>query len=84
MAEQDLRPTEIKVEDFFTKVLSVIGKTTDQQIADLLKKSKQTVAVAESVTGGLISSRLTSVSGSSCSPFSRGSDTNPSTNSAPL
>ena len=65
MAEQDLRPTEIKVEDFFTKVLSVIGKTTDQQIADLLKKSKQTVAVAESVTGGLIASRLTSVPGSS-------------------
>lgn len=65
MAEQYLRPTEIKVEDFFTKVLSVIGKTTDQQIADLLKKSKQTVAVAESVTGGLIASRLTSVSGSS-------------------
>lgn len=65
MAEQDIRPTEIKLEDFFTKVLSVIGRTTDQQIADLLKKSKQTVAVAESVTGGLISSRLTNISGSS-------------------
>ncbi|MBI5078967.1 CinA family protein [Candidatus Saganbacteria bacterium] len=56
---------EIKLEDFFTKVLSVIGKTTDQQIADLLIKSKQTVSVAESVTGGLISSRLTGVAGSS-------------------
>lgn len=58
-------PVEIKLEDFFTKVLSVIGKTTDQQIADLLKKSRQTVSVAESFTGGMIASRLTAVSGSS-------------------
>ena len=65
MAEQDIKTFEIKLEDFFTKVLSVIGKITDQQIADLLKNSKQTVAVAESLTGGLISSRLTSVAGSS-------------------
>lgn len=65
MAEQDIRATEIKLEDFFTKVLSVIGRTTDQQIADLLRRSKQTVSVAESVTGGLLSSRLTSVAGSS-------------------
>lgn len=43
----------------------MIGKVTDQQIADQLKKNKQTVATAESVTGGLISSRLTSVAGSS-------------------
>ncbi len=65
MAEQDLRSHEIKLEDFFTKVLSMIGKVTDKQIADLLGKSKQTVSVAESVTGGLISSHLSSVSGSS-------------------
>lgn len=65
MAEQDIRAVEIKLEDFFTKVLSVIGKITDTQIADSLKKSKQTVAVAESITGGLISSRLTKISGSS-------------------
>lgn len=71
MAEQDIKPIEpsncweVKLEDFFTKILSVIGKTTDQQIADLLKKSKQTVAVAESITGGIISSRLTNISGSS-------------------
>jgi PncC family amidohydrolase len=58
-------PTEIKLEDFFTKVLSVIGKTTEEQISDLLKKAKQTVAVAESISGGLISSRLTSLPGSS-------------------
>lgn len=65
MAESALPAVEIKLEDFFTKVLSVIGRTTDAQIADLLKKSKQSVAVAESVTGGLVSSRLTSVAGSS-------------------
>jgi len=67
MAESDTRTdvVEIKLEDFFTKVLSVIGRTTDQQIADALKKSKQTVSVAESLTSGLISSRLTSVPGSS-------------------
>jgi len=56
---------EIKLEDFFTKVLSVIGRTTEAQIAETLRKNKQTVAVAESLTGGLISSRLTNVSGSS-------------------
>lgn len=46
-------------------MLSTIGKVTDKQIADLLKKSKQTIAVAESITGGLISARLTAVAGSS-------------------
>lgn len=65
MAEQDIKAVEIKLENFFTKVLSLIGKITDQQIADLLKKSKQTISVAESITGGLISSRLTTVPGSS-------------------
>lgn len=65
MAEQTHQAVEVKLEDFFTKILSVIGKTTDQQIADLLKKSKQTLAVAESVTGGMISSRLTNIPGSS-------------------
>lgn len=65
MAEQDIKAVEIKLESFFTKVLSMIGKITDQQIADLLRKSKQTVSVAESLTGGMISSRLTSTPGSS-------------------
>lgn len=61
----NVQPVEIKLEDFFTKVLSVIGRTTDQQISDLLKKSNQTVSVAESITGGLISNRLTNIPGSS-------------------
>lgn len=65
MAEPAPETVEIKLEDFFTKVLSVIGRTTDQQIADLLRKSKQTIAVAESLTGGLVASRLTNIGGSS-------------------
>ena len=65
MAEPVTQTVEVKLEDFFTKVLSVIGRTTDQQIADLLRKSKQTVSVAESLTGGLVSSRLTETAGSS-------------------
>lgn len=65
MGEQDPKVTEIKLENFFTKVLSMIGKVTDQQIADQLRKNKQTVSVAESVTGGQICSRLTNVANSS-------------------
>jgi|GEM_PF-135553 len=59
------KPVEVKLEDFFTKVLSAIGKATDAQIAELLSRSKVTIGVAESLTGGMISGRLTSISGSS-------------------
>jgi len=65
VAEPTINATEIKLEDFFTKILSSIGNITDQQIAELLKKGNQTIAVAESLTGGLISARLSSISGSS-------------------
>jgi PncC family amidohydrolase len=65
MNEIGIKPVEIKLEDFFTKMLSAIGRTTDGQIAELLKKNKSTISVAESLTGGLISSRLTAISGSS-------------------
>ena len=61
MAEEDQK----KIDDFFNKVLAVIGRTTEEQVAELLKKENLTVAVAESITGGLISSKLTSQSGSS-------------------
>ncbi|MFH1825789.1 MAG: CinA family protein [bacterium] len=65
MAEQNHQPVEIKLESFFDKILSMIGKITDKQVAELLQHGKQTVAVAESLTGGLIASRLTDVPGSS-------------------
>ena len=40
-------------------------KTLEEVIADLLTKKKLTIAIAESCTGGLITNRLTNVSGSS-------------------
>lgn len=57
--------SNVKLEDFFTRVVSVIGKATESEVAELLKKTKKSVAVAESLTGGLISMRLTSQPGSS-------------------
>jgi PncC family amidohydrolase len=59
-----IRPVEIKIEDFFTKVLSVIGRTTDLQLSALLKSGHQTVAVAESITAGMVCARLANVPGS--------------------
>ena len=64
-SKEEIKTSEVKLEDFFAKMLSVIGKITDLEITDLLKKSHQTLAVAESVTGGMVSERLTNISGSS-------------------
>lgn len=61
MAEQDIKVVEVKIEDFHTKVLSMIGKVTDDQIAEILRENKQTLSCAESMTGGLLSARLTAV-----------------------
>ena len=52
-------------EDFHSRILSAIGKITDDEIASVLKKEKITVAVAESLTGGLICERLSAVAGAS-------------------
>jgi nicotinamide-nucleotide amidase len=41
------------------------GKPLEKAIGELLLKKKMTVSVAESCTGGLVSSKLTDVSGSS-------------------
>jgi len=60
MAESD-----VKIEDFLTRVISVIGRTTEAEVAELLRKTRKTIAVAESLTGGLISTKLTSQPGSS-------------------
>ncbi len=52
-------------EDFFSRILTAIGKTTDEEIAAAMTKEKKTIAVAESLTGGLICEHLSSVPGSS-------------------
>lgn len=57
--------SEIKLEDFFTRVMSIIGRTTETEVAYMLKKTAKTISTAESITGGLIASKLTSQPGSS-------------------
>ncbi len=47
------------------RVLSADGDSMEEAVGKLLRQKKATVAVAESCTGGLISSMLTDVSGSS-------------------
>lgn len=64
MSESNM-PSEVNLEDFFASILQSIGKITDSQIAELLSRSHKTISVAESITGGLLSGRLTSISGSS-------------------
>ncbi|KAF0134956.1 MAG: competence/damage-inducible protein CinA [Candidatus Saganbacteria bacterium] len=56
---------DVSIEDFFSNILESIGKISDDEIFDLLSKSHKTISTAESVTGGLLSSRLTAFSGSS-------------------
>ena len=46
-------------------VFSTNGETMEEVIGDLLKQRGETLAVAESCTGGLIGSRITDVAGSS-------------------
>ena len=41
------------------------GRTIDEQVADLLAAARETIAVAESCTGGLLAARLTERPGSS-------------------
>lgn len=65
MSEDEIKTQEVTLEDFFSRILESIGKITDDQIAELLRHNHRTVAVAESVTGGLLGGRLTSTSGSS-------------------
>jgi nicotinamide-nucleotide amidase len=53
------------VEAFGPAVYSVDGRTLEAVVGDLLRARRMTIAVAESCTGGLVSSRLTDVPGSS-------------------
>jgi nicotinamide-nucleotide amidase len=50
---------------FAADAFSVDGRTMEQVVGDLLSAATKTIAVAESCTGGLITSRLTDVAGSS-------------------
>jgi nicotinamide-nucleotide amidase len=50
---------------FGADAFSVDGRTMEQVVGDLLSAANRTIAVAESCTGGLITSRLTDVAGSS-------------------
>jgi nicotinamide-nucleotide amidase len=50
---------------FGVDAFSVDGRSLEQVVGDLLSAANLTIAVAESCTGGLITSRLTDVAGSS-------------------
>ena len=46
-------------------LFSTDGSTVDQQVAELLRSARWTIATAESCTGGLLAGRLTDLAGSS-------------------
>jgi len=46
-------------------VFSTRGETMEEVVGELLKQTNETLAVAESCTGGLIGSRITNIAGSS-------------------
>ncbi len=53
------------VEQMEGKVISLEGKSLPETVGDILRQKHQTLAVAESCTGGLISNWITDVAGSS-------------------
>jgi len=65
LSEEVKASPAVVIDDFFSKIMEEIGKITDDQVAEILKTSHQTIAAAESVTGGKLSDRLTGISGSS-------------------
>jgi nicotinamide-nucleotide amidase len=65
-AERVVQEAVARVQDVFgADVFSVDGRTLEQVAGEMLAERQLTIAVAESCTGGLITSRLTDVAGSS-------------------
>ncbi|MFA5103587.1 MAG: CinA family protein [Candidatus Margulisiibacteriota bacterium] len=64
MEEQE-KTAEVQIEGFMSKMFSAIGKTTDEELANLMKREKLSLSVAESLTGGLICERISSFPGAS-------------------
>ncbi|MFH0887123.1 MAG: CinA family protein [bacterium] len=65
MAEERGIKNKVDIEDFFSKVIAAIGRTTDKEVAELLVKKHKTLGTAESITGGLLAGRITDMAGSS-------------------
>lgn len=65
-ADAQIKTVERKIRKIFGKsVFGENGYTLQQGVADLLKKKKHSIAIAESCTGGRISDLITDIPGSS-------------------
>jgi nicotinamide-nucleotide amidase len=65
LADRMIDPVESQIRGVLgTAVYGTDATSLEEAILDLLRQRKQTVAVAESITGGLVGSRFTSVPGS--------------------
>ncbi|MDR3313139.1 MAG: competence/damage-inducible protein A [Oscillospiraceae bacterium] len=64
-AEALCRPILKKLKEILGEAAYSVDKSLEQTVIDLLRASKQTVALAESCTGGGIAARLTDVPGAS-------------------
>lgn len=65
-SQKKLDQFEKKIREKAGKYIYGVGdESLEEAVGDLLRQRKQTVAVAESCTGGLLGKRLTNVSGSS-------------------
>jgi nicotinamide-nucleotide amidase len=65
IAEAEKKLTERIQEEFKRALYGFDGDTLENVVANLFFKTKQTIATAESCTGGILAHRLTNVSGSS-------------------
>ncbi len=63
--EQMQKAREWVVQRLGNKVVSLKGKNLQEEVGEILRQKKQTLAIAESCTGGLISNFVTDVPGSS-------------------